>query len=420
MDGDVRFERRIRMQNKPDKKIMRLDNDIVTEYTSALWHYKPVKDGPEPFRDKLVQKMESQTGVLTGASIRGKKHCHDGKNRDDWFETSFLGEWTIIAVADGAGSRPFSRIGARSACKAVIRTLKSELELIKKMIPDIEKQLQLSMDSLDFRAMASLLAEHLQNSIVVAAQAVEESFEKRKNQIQFEEALSHPISIEDFASTLLVALLIPIRTQEVQEEFVLTCQIGDGLIVSFGEKDEGEFFKLLGQAETGEFCGETRFLRKGEAVSKGNLRKKTRVSRRKISYLMVMTDGVSDDYYPEKEGIMRIYLDLLWNGIVEENKAEDEEWGKEEIEPYFYLCMKNPAIKTGLFYSRRIQKKTGLDFQQLFKKRLALRKKIEEEFSCLEIWQKKEDERLAFWLDNYVERGSFDDRTLVIWHKKQE
>ncbi len=51
---------------------------------------------------------------LLGASVRGKLHAHQAQWRDDAFAWQQAGDWTCIAVADGAGSAPLSRVGSRA------------------------------------------------------------------------------------------------------------------------------------------------------------------------------------------------------------------------------------------------------------------------------------------------------------------
>lgn len=55
-------------------------------------------------------------------------HKHQGTNCDDWFEFSTIGQWTIIAVADGAGSKKFSRIGAKVSCETAVKSLENSLK----------------------------------------------------------------------------------------------------------------------------------------------------------------------------------------------------------------------------------------------------------------------------------------------------
>src|SRR4051794_10276990 len=80
------------------------------EIPSAVpaWNDMPVPDGPDRHDESSSRSLRlPREFSLVGARVRGKKHKHEGTNCDDWFEFAVSGAWTIIAVSDGAGSRPF-------------------------------------------------------------------------------------------------------------------------------------------------------------------------------------------------------------------------------------------------------------------------------------------------------------------------
>ncbi|NEO28414.1 MAG: protein phosphatase 2C domain-containing protein, partial [Kamptonema sp. SIO4C4] len=100
---------------------------------TVQWQYNPIpKDEPDSHSESFCQTLKpSHNYTLLGARVRGKKHKHEGTNCDDWFTCSASGDWTIIAVADGAGSRRFSRVGARASCEASVRYLEDRLRDLK-------------------------------------------------------------------------------------------------------------------------------------------------------------------------------------------------------------------------------------------------------------------------------------------------
>jgi len=57
--------------------------------------------------------------VVVGASARGQIHEHRGLDRDDAFAVRGSDCWLAIAVADGVGSKKWSRFGASLAVEAV-------------------------------------------------------------------------------------------------------------------------------------------------------------------------------------------------------------------------------------------------------------------------------------------------------------
>lgn len=73
--------------------------------TSALWQYLPLPDGLDRHEEYAAASLEAVSEQLVfGARVRGRKHKHEGTNCDDWFEFDTVGDWTLMAVSDGAGS----------------------------------------------------------------------------------------------------------------------------------------------------------------------------------------------------------------------------------------------------------------------------------------------------------------------------
>lgn len=128
------------------------------------------------------------------------------------------------------------------------------------------------------------------------------------------------------------------------------CQVGDGAAALL-EGEDGHTVKLLGAADAGAFSGETAFLTSPALRRLEALQSRTRIARCAAGTALVMTDGVADDYFPPERELPRLYRDLINNRILGET---DQEGGP------------SPGL------------------------------------------------RLKNWLTDYVERGSFDDRTLVI------
>ena len=79
-----------------------------------------------------------------------------------------------------------------------------------------------------------------------------------------------------------------------------------------------------------------------------------------------------------------------------------------------YPWVNDPGVEIALHYTERICEAAGLSLQELWEDETPLL------LSRLERNERAEAaspaERLKIWLDNYVVRGSFDDRTLVAVH----
>ncbi len=63
-------------------------------------------------------------------------------------------------------------------------------------------------------------------------------------------------------------------------------------------------------------------------------------------------------------------------------------------------------------YSKNVLAETGLTLPELWKNKGLQKKASLAAFDT--VHEKNRAEMLGIWLDNYVERGSFDDRTLLL------
>lgn len=396
-----------------------LPNHEVTRQTAALWKYCPVPDTePEPSPEYLSGETVYPGSKIIAARVRGKKHKHEGTNCDDWYETAHFEDMTFIAVSDGAGSKHFSRIGAQVSCKTAAGYLSHAFADAFGSGPDLREMLRLPLSDPKCMEACSLLAGLVQQSAVKAYEAVQSAYYCRAADPAFQAVLKREPVLADFSGTLLIAVLIPLDT-ESREQLIMTCQVGDGMIAILNTK--GPFsssLKLMGVPDSGEFSGETEFLTSPRMHQIETLQSKTRISRGVFDLVMVMSDGVADDYYPNETEMRRLYYDLTANGILD-SRGPDPVL-QEHLLP---LCRRIPAplaypwvndqtVEISLHYTDRICEAMGLSLEDLWTDPTVL------SLCRTELDRRIQDappsERLRIWLDNYVQRGSFDDRTLVI------
>lgn len=389
-----------------------LSNEAVTGHTASLWKYLPVPEAePEPAPEYLQLRRVFEGGTVTAARVRGKKHKHEGTNCDDWFEVSGFQNLLFAAVSDGAGSKSFSRIGARESCRAAVGCLRRELEAL--WTPALAADA--AQDIGDSRCMAACtaLAGAVQRSVLKAREAVEAAYYTRVTDPTYEAVLGRPLELRDLSATLLVTVVIPAGEGG---RLVISCQVGDGMIALVDR--QGPFdgaVKLMGAADSGEFSGETEFLTSPKMASLEALQSRTKLSWGRSDLLLMMTDGVADDYFPGGTELCRLCFDLIANGVLEgrcpgELTEERLRLCRKLPPPLSYPWVNDQTVQVPLHYTRRILETAGLTLEDLWKDGTALaaaRSEIEE-------LPADPAERLERWLDNYVERGSFDDRTLVI------
>ncbi len=409
--------------NESDENNAAALSDVeVTEHTASLWKYFPVpQNEPEPFPEYLNYTTEYPKSSVIAARVRGKKHKHEGTNCDDWFETANYEDITIAAVSDGAGSKKLSRIGARDSCRAAVGYLVRAFKECFSTGSELRTDLALELSDTGFINACGTLAGIVQKSVEKAYNAVETACFSRALDENYEKVLKRPVQFKDFSSTLLVTVIIPVN-ENTKEQLVISCQIGDGLIALFNTNGSFEnSIKLMGEPDSGDFSGETDFLTSDQTKNPEALKMRTRISRCNANMLLMMTDGVSDDYYPYSVNIRRLYFDLIVNNILEssQNTSADSDVNAENMQiikkipdPISYPWVNDGNIRIALQYTKRICENTGLSLENLWNDNAPLILAGKEITVTTALADKSE--RLKIWLDNYVERGSFDDRTLVI------
>ena len=120
---------------------------IINPDPRDLWKDKPVPEDIEYPKDNAAKEYVKVAALPNGtpqkdivaASKRGRSHAQEGKPRDDDFRLYHdeKTNWYVIAVADGAGSAPYSREGSRIACNIAVEHCKEQLTDSKNFDDDI-------------------------------------------------------------------------------------------------------------------------------------------------------------------------------------------------------------------------------------------------------------------------------------------
>ncbi|NER50981.1 MAG: protein phosphatase 2C domain-containing protein, partial [Symploca sp. SIO1A3] len=376
---------------------------------------------------------------LIGARVRGKKHKHEGTHCDDWFELAVSGDWKILAVSDGAGSKKFSRVGAKVGCEAAVKELKQKLE--KHQI-----ELRKSWSKETFERDRTTLAfmeediEFVQKALHTAMQeaykAIEQAVAERSESDKYAAILGRQLDVKDLSATLLLAVHTIIKHQGNNYSFILTCQVGDGMIAAIDYQNK---LRLLAMPDSGEFAGQTDFLTSTKKLTPGNLTRKTFPCFCPLKALMVMSDGVADDYFPNDPGLLNLYGDLLLNRVIDFAKPNVEEEERtnalqktalgnleavQTARPLFQSVVprltdpKDEPKQVRLYSITNYAKELGQSVSEV----IASPALLEVGLAGEPMWDTCEaqppEERLRIWLDSYQVRGSFDDRTLVVLYSE--
>lgn len=240
-----------------------------TQLARAIWQIREPTESSDPTEHTLEQALFGTPGwLLVGASLRGKQHAHEAKFREDAFAIASSSGWNIAAVADGAGSATLARVGAPIATRTCVASLTRRLA------------------GLDNIGSAAWTSEPIQNAIESAIRDAQDELAREANRRQ--------VALRELSTTLLVA----IHQATAASQRVFAAQVGDGLIAA-SSPSRGAF--ILTTPRYGEFANETEFLTGIKATSDIT----TYISEAReipldLRYLVLLTDGVADDFLPAK------------------------------------------------------------------------------------------------------------------------
>ena len=385
------------------------DRDVM-RHTASLWRYRTVaENGTELHTEYHCKHTRTGVGEVIGARVRGKKHKHEGTNCDDWFETAVAEGCFIAVVADGAGSKQLSRIGARVSCEAAVEYLRNEIPEMFSRDRGLRAKLAGDMSGEEFLGACGEFAALIRKSAVAAFDAVIQKLGSLYSDGSYVRVLGRNPTLADMGSTFLAAVAVPVEVNGERQRFVVTLQIGDGCICAIDTRAEhSKCLRLMGEADSGAYSGETEFLSE-RTVSEDAAARKTRISRGRSDILMLMSDGVADDYFPAQPMMKRLLLDLRLNGIL---PMPGDTSGRCEPAPMEFPAVTPEQQPVAVQYSKQLLKDGEDAVNELWDSRDTLAP------WSLEAWGKSlggtPELRLQNWLDNYSERGSFDDRTLVV------
>jgi hypothetical protein len=254
-----------------------------------IWQSRPVPESPEPHPESRSEQLTKGGVRVTAATVRGKKHKHEGTNCDDWYAVRVTDRFTAAAVCDGAGSKPFSRIGAKAAAEAALGIDFGEILTEERLTA-----LETATDSPEFIGAVGIIAEAVRNTAVKAFEAVNAAAAERAER----EPEVFSADINDYSATFLFVLCIPLKN----ETLTAAISVGDGNIAAF----ESNCIRILGVPAHGDYSGETEFLQSEGVLSEQSLRARTRIIRSRTDTVILATDGVADDFFPNETEFVKL------------------------------------------------------------------------------------------------------------------
>jgi len=400
----------------------------------GIWAWKPLPtsaEEPDPHKE-----FDSSSGSLASnlnfiaARARGKKHKHEGTHCDDWYEVDTIGDWSLISVSDGAGSKRASRVGARSCTIASNSYLKKSLE--KARLPEAKSRKEWD-EALKTKGPSGeyinpelrVIQAAIVGSVRAAFDAVVKEFEDRKASGLWDKALGRIPELKDFRSTLLVSVLATVDFEGERRVLCLSAQVGDGLTVMYYSRPDLPPQPLAAK-DSGEYSSETEFL--VDFKKWDGLNTKVGAALAPFRTLISMTDGIDDIYDPRSgRDYNWIIAELFLNQVlplkcaVENVDAAITDIGG--IEVLEKAVAESRQARTKRLMEEPAEEICILDVGDYAK---ALSKTVDDLLRRPELMcaahrvsppistDKRTDYRLLQWIDGKDVKGEFDDRTIVI------
>ncbi len=262
-----------------------------------LWKNLPSDKSDKYFKEDIDLNFNSNRDYdIFVASKRGRSHAHVGSFRDDDFSiyTNIEKNYSIVIVADGAGSAKYSREGSKIACNIALNIIKTNIE---NDFGAIKNELTNSLKTKEMRK----IQEKFYYILGAAYKSSVDEISKVSSEI--------PTPYKDFSTTLLIAITFKIENSY----FVASIMVGDGAISIYSENSS--VIQLLGEPDGGEFAGQTKFL-DSSIITQGLWERVNVQFVNKPTSIMLMTDGVSDPYFETDNGLKNKMLwDKLWSDV---------------------------------------------------------------------------------------------------------
>jgi serine/threonine protein phosphatase PrpC len=309
ISGDLKIKLMYRLQIESDNSVLneKVIPLLILVDPKSLWKNLPSnKDDIYWKQDNvsICEKLGDKKIVVS--SKRGRSHQNVGSFRDDDFQFKHFDKsgWSVISVADGAGSYSLSRKGSKIACNSVIEYFETNL--------DTDKQKQFESKIIEFgnskdenlkKEVEGLVAQNLYQAVLLVHNKIKEH--ANATIISNPELFNNPklqTPMDYYHSTLLFTLLKKYDFGYV----VLTFEVGD-CPAAVMNKDRTQT-TLLNWLDVGEFGGGTRFVTQPDIFHSTEHPMISRFNFTIIedfSFLFLMSDGIYDPKFEVEANLQK-------------------------------------------------------------------------------------------------------------------
>ena len=238
--------------------------------------------------DSAVEFLACGNVSIVAASLRGRSHALKGAFREDDFRIHYNPDTrcAFLAVSDGAGSAKYSRKGSEIAVRVAVE--EASAAFAAEYWKETERVVRKWHDDhgeVDSKNLAIKLYPLIQAAFKARTAIIHESGQQNAKE-------KGNVKIKDFATTLILAIVKEFDFGW----FVATYWVGDGGVCVY--KQDGRKATVMGEPDSGDHAGETRFLTTsdvwpGDAQALIDRRLRFGVFK-SFKAVALMTDGVSD------------------------------------------------------------------------------------------------------------------------------
>lgn len=342
-NGEFKIKFKFRVEGEEGDSVLneKLINLIINADPKSLWKNIESNTTDAFWKPDNIQEFQSLgTKNIVVSSKRGRSHANVGSFRDDDYAFKFFENtgWSVVAVADGAGSSKSSRKGSEIACNQVINYFENNLtielsdnfdRLINEFTSESNQNTAIATD-----VSVNKIIENTDIELVVDEEVVETTKNKINKFIYnnlggcaksvyntLEEfAIKYEFDIKELHSTLIFSLFKKYDFGYVILTFgVGDCPIG---IINHDKTD----FKLMNWLDVGEFGGGTRFITMPEIFTSDKF--STRFGFKIIddfSYLILMTDGIYDAKFVVEANLEKLEK---WNEFISDLEGNNDDKAK--------------------------------------------------------------------------------------------
>lgn len=315
--GDSKFSSRETTTGEATARL--LTPFLINPDPWSLWKEKdPPKSAPYQKPNGVCESGDVPGDAplkVLAASLRGRSHAHNALFRDDDFKTRLAekpGDWSFVAVSDGAGSAKFSRKGSEIACETVVaelaRLVGDNREKLEEKIRALVGQKRSENDGAGYSEddVASLGFDKF--FWVALHKACSEISEEAKRRTQ-EDKPAKDYALRDYSATLLCVAFKRFEKTDATPAYwaIFSYWVGDGGLAIVGADslpDHPFDARLLGTPDGGESAGQTRFLAFDQVASEDGKTTPAEIRRRvkltvasDFTALVLMSDGLTDPLF---------------------------------------------------------------------------------------------------------------------------